>query len=81
MRQSRSFSLVEVALSDGKEAITISERRLVERQRADRENYAVNQEMSPRLAAFIKMLENGSPEFSTEMLPGEKQDTKRAVND
>ena len=41
-----------------------------------RENYRVNQEMSPRLAAFIKKIENGSPELSTEMfqVPGEKQD-------
>jgi hypothetical protein len=41
-----------------------------------RENYPVNQEMSPRLAEFIKKIENGSAEFSTEMfqLPGEKQD-------
>jgi hypothetical protein len=41
-----------------------------------RENYPVNQEMSPRLAEFIKKIENGSAEVSTEMfqLPGEKQD-------
>jgi hypothetical protein len=41
-----------------------------------RENYRVNQEMSPRLAAFIKKIENGSPELSAEMfqVPGEKQD-------
>jgi len=41
-----------------------------------RDNYRVNQEMSPRLAAFIKKIENGSPEYSTEtfQVPGEKQD-------
>jgi len=41
-----------------------------------RDNYRVNQEMSPRLAAFIKKIENGSPELSTEMfqVPSEKQD-------
>lgn len=39
-----------------------------------RENYPVNHEMSPRLAAFIKTIENGSAEFSTEMLVGEAQD-------
>ena len=41
-----------------------------------RDNYRINQEMSPRLAAFIKKIENGSPEFSTEtfQVPGEKQD-------
>jgi hypothetical protein len=40
-----------------------------------RENYRANQEMSPRLAALIKKIENGSPEFSTNMLQvtGEKQ--------
>jgi len=32
-----------------------------------RDNYRVNQEMSPRLAALIKQIENGSAEFSTEM--------------
>ena len=32
-----------------------------------RENYRVDQEMSPRLAALIKNIENGSTEFSTEM--------------
>jgi hypothetical protein len=41
-----------------------------------RENYRVDQEMSPRLAALIKKIENGSPELSTEMVQvtGEKQD-------
>jgi hypothetical protein len=41
-----------------------------------RENYRVNQEMSPRLAAFIKRIENGSAELSMEMsqVSGEKQD-------
>jgi hypothetical protein len=41
-----------------------------------RDNYRVNQEMSPRLAALIKQIENGSAEFSTEMFQatGEKQD-------
>ena len=41
-----------------------------------RENYRVNQDMSPRLAAFIKKIENGSPELLTEMfqVPPEKQD-------
>jgi hypothetical protein len=34
------------------------------------------EEMSPRLAALIKQIENGSPELSTEMVQlfGEKQD-------
>jgi hypothetical protein len=37
-----------------------------------RDNYRVNQEMSPRLAAFIKKIENRSPELLTEMfqIPG-----------
>ncbi len=41
-----------------------------------RENYRVNQEMSPRLAALIKKIENGSPELSAELVEvsGEKQD-------
>jgi hypothetical protein len=41
-----------------------------------RDNYRINQEMSPRLAAFVKKIENGSAEFPTEMfqVPGEKQD-------
>jgi hypothetical protein len=41
-----------------------------------RENYRVNQEMSPRLAALIKKIENDAPELSAEMfqVPGEKQD-------
>ena len=41
-----------------------------------RDNYRVNQEMSSRLAALIKKIENGSPELSTEMfqVPGEKRD-------
>jgi hypothetical protein len=41
-----------------------------------RDNYRVNQEMSPRLAALIKQIENGSAEFSTEMFQaiGERQD-------
>jgi hypothetical protein len=33
-----------------------------------RENYRANQEMSPRLAALVKKLENGSPELSIEMI-------------
>ena len=33
-----------------------------------RENYRVNQKMSPRLAALVNKIENGSPELSTEML-------------
>jgi hypothetical protein len=37
-----------------------------------RENYLVSQEMSPRLAAFIKTIEDGS--LPTEMLRGETQD-------
>ena len=41
-----------------------------------RDNYGVNQEMSPRLAALIKKIENDAPELSAEMfqVPGEKQD-------
>jgi hypothetical protein len=41
-----------------------------------RENYRADQEMSPRLAALVKKLENGSPELSTEMfqVPGGKQE-------
>ena len=41
-----------------------------------RENYRVDQEMSPRLAALIKKIENGSAELLAEMvqLSGEKQD-------
>jgi hypothetical protein len=41
-----------------------------------RENYRVNQEMSPRLAALIKKIENGNTELSTEVFRarGEKQD-------
>jgi hypothetical protein len=41
-----------------------------------RENYRLDQEMSPRLAALIKKIENGSPELSREMVQviGEKQD-------
>jgi hypothetical protein len=41
-----------------------------------RENYQVNQEMSPRLAALVKKIANGSAEFPTEMsqFPAEKQD-------
>jgi hypothetical protein len=40
-----------------------------------RDNYRINQEMSPRLAALIKKIENGSPELSTEIFqaPGEKK--------
>jgi len=35
--------------------------------------------MSPRLAAFVKKLENGSAEFPTEMqFPAEKQTTSAA---
>jgi len=33
-----------------------------------RDNYRVNQEMSSRLAALIKKIENGSPELSTEVV-------------
>ena len=33
-----------------------------------RENYRVNQRMSPRLAALVKKIENGSAELSTEIL-------------
>jgi hypothetical protein len=42
-----------------------------------RENYRVNQEMSPRLAALIKKIENGSAELSTEMsqVSGESKTT------
>jgi hypothetical protein len=48
-----------------------------------RENYRVNKEnkeISPRLAALIKEIENGSPELSTEMVQvtGEKQTTNDA---
>jgi hypothetical protein len=39
-----------------------------------RDNYRINQEMSPRLAAFIKKIEDGSFEFPTEEDTGEKQD-------
>jgi hypothetical protein len=41
-----------------------------------RENCRLDQEMSPRLAALIKKIENGSPELSREMVQviGEKQD-------
>jgi hypothetical protein len=41
-----------------------------------RENYRVAHEMSPRLAAFIKRIENGSTELSTEMFqdPAEMKD-------
>jgi hypothetical protein len=41
-----------------------------------RENYRVAYEMSPRLAAFIKKIENGSTELSTEMfqVAAEKKD-------
>jgi hypothetical protein len=41
-----------------------------------RENYRVNQEMSPRLAALVKNIENGSTDLLNEMfqVPGEKQD-------
>ena len=40
-----------------------------------RDNYRVDQEMSPRLAALVKKIENGSLELSTETFqaPGEKQ--------
>jgi hypothetical protein len=36
----------------------------------------VNQEMSPRLAALVKNIENGSTDLLNEMfqVPGEKQD-------
>jgi hypothetical protein len=33
-----------------------------------RDNYRVNQEMSPRLAALIKKIENDAPELSAETL-------------
>jgi hypothetical protein len=41
-----------------------------------RDNYRVNQEMSPRLAGLIKQIETGSAEFPTEMFQatGKKQD-------
>jgi hypothetical protein len=41
-----------------------------------RENYRADQEMSPRLAALVKKLENGSPELSIAMfqVPGEKHE-------
>jgi hypothetical protein len=41
-----------------------------------RANYRADQEMSPRLAALVKKLENGSPELSIAMfqVPGEKQE-------
>jgi hypothetical protein len=41
-----------------------------------RENYRVNQEMSPRLAALVKNIENGSTDPPSEMfqVPGKKQD-------
>jgi hypothetical protein len=41
-----------------------------------RENYRVDQEISPRLAELIKKIENGGAEFSTEtfQIPSEKQD-------
>lgn len=32
-----------------------------------RDNYRVNQEMSPRLAAFVKKIENGSAELPTDI--------------
>jgi hypothetical protein len=40
-----------------------------------RDNYRIDQEMSPRLAAFLKKIEDGT-EFSTEtfQLPVEKQE-------
>jgi hypothetical protein len=38
-----------------------------------RDNYRIDQEMSPRLAALIKKIEDGSFELPTEV-PGEKQD-------
>jgi hypothetical protein len=41
-----------------------------------RESCRVDQEMSPRLAALVKKLDNGSPELSIEMfrVPDEKQE-------
>jgi hypothetical protein len=41
-----------------------------------RENYRADQEMSPRLAALVKKIENGSAELRAEpfQLPAEKQD-------
>jgi hypothetical protein len=41
-----------------------------------RANYRADQEMSPRLAALVKKLENGSTELSIAMfqVPGEKQE-------
>jgi hypothetical protein len=41
-----------------------------------RANYRADQEMSPRLAALVEKLENGSPELSIAMfqVPGEKQE-------
>jgi hypothetical protein len=48
-----------------------------------RENYRVNQEMSPRLAALIKKIENRSAELSTEFFRarGEKQHDKREAEE
>src|SRR6516225_4626635 len=66
--------------SYGKEAITILDPWPATRERADRtaserENYRINQEMSPRLAALVKKIENGSAEFRAEPFqpPAEKQ--------
>ena len=44
-----------------------------------RENYRVNQQMSPGLAALVKNIENGSTDPSTEMfqVPDEKQDERQ----
>jgi hypothetical protein len=39
-----------------------------------RENYRLDQEMSPRLAALVKKIAIGSPEVSIEMLSAEEQD-------
>jgi hypothetical protein len=40
-----------------------------------RDNYRINQEMSPRLAAFVKKIANGSAEFPTDIFqaPSEKK--------
>jgi len=38
-----------------------------------RDNYGVNQEMSPRLAALIKKIENNAAEFSAETLQASRE--------
>ena len=77
----RRAPLSEIALAMEKEAITILDPWPATRERADRtaserENYRIDQEMSPRLAALVKKIENGSAEFRAEPFqpPAEKQD-------